>query len=191
MRFAQHKRPKHRLPVFFVIRIYSVPSPLPHSRSRDGALVLFAALAAVARPEPEIRPSEWAAKHRIVSPESQSPFPGPWMNERAPYLVEPMDACEIGNGIRRVVLTGGAQFGKSDAVLNSIFHACDTSPRPYLVLLPSINEVNAYSSLKWDPNVKDTPRLARVVCRKTIPSASPPNSNPSSSSFRPPKARTP
>lgn len=131
----------------------------------SGALAVFAALAAVAQPEPDIRPSEWAQAHRIVSPESQSPFPGPWKNERAPYLVEPMDACEVGNGIRRVVLTGGAQFGKTDAVLNSIFHACDTSPRPYLVLLPSLNEVNAWSSLKWDPNVKDTPRLARVVYR--------------------------
>lgn len=76
-----------------------------------------------------------------------------------------MDACEVGNGIHPVVLTGGAQFGKTVSELNSIFYACDTSPRPYLVLLPSLNEVNTWSYLKLDPNVKDAPRLARVVYR--------------------------
>lgn len=149
-------------------------APLGGLRARipglaSGAAALFAALAAVARPEPEIRPSAWAAKFRYVAAESQSPLPGWWKNETAPYLVEVMDACEVANGIRRVILTGGNQFGKTDAILNSIFHACDTSPRPFLVLLPSLAEADAWSSLKWDPNIlkmmEETPRLAGVFYR--------------------------
>lgn len=149
-------------------------SPLGGLRARIpglalGAAAVFAALATAAQAEPDIRPAEWAAKYRYVAAESQSPQPGWWKNETAPYLVEVMDACEIGNGIRRVVITGGNQFGKTDAILNSIFHACDTSPRPYLVLLPSLTEADAWSSLKWDPNItkmlEETPRLARVFYR--------------------------
>lgn len=120
---------------------------------------MFAALAACATPEKEMRPSEWAQEHRHVARESGSAAPGPWRNERAPYLVEVMDACEIGNGIRRVVLTGGAQFGKSDAVLNALFHAADRNPRKVLLLLPSLKEVQTYSASKWDCNVAESPRL--------------------------------
>jgi phage terminase large subunit GpA-like protein len=125
----------------------------------SGVLAVFSALAACAAPQQEISVSQWAEKHRHVASESGSAAPGKWKNDRAPYLAEVMDACELGNGIRRVVLTGGAQFGKSDAILNSIFHAADTNPRKYLVLLPSLKEVQTYSETKWDCNVAASPRL--------------------------------
>src|SRR4051812_4645971 len=36
--------------------------------------------------------SEWAASNRVLN-ERESAEPGPWNNERAPYLREIMDAC--------------------------------------------------------------------------------------------------
>ena len=57
----------------------------------DGRRILFDELARLAKPETELTVSEFADKYRVVSPESGSPFPGPWRTDRVPYLREPMD----------------------------------------------------------------------------------------------------
>lgn len=134
----------------------------------SGFAAVFTAIAAAAQPETELSVSQWAEDHRRVGVESQSPHPGPWKNARAPYLIEPMDACQVGNGVSRVVLTGAAQFGKSEIPLNALGHLIQFDPRGVMVLLPSIEEARTWSRLKWEPTVSATPALAsRVLQRKS------------------------
>jgi phage terminase large subunit GpA-like protein len=141
--------------------LHSLRTTLPGLAS--GLEVVFSALAAHATPEPELSASEYAEKYRVVGIESQSPHPGPWKNERAPYLVEVMDACQFCNGVKRVIITGCAQFGKSDGILNAVFQGMDVSPRGILVVLPSIDEARTWSRLKWEPNVAASPRIRGVA----------------------------
>ena len=131
-----------------------------------GFLALAGPLAREARPEEERSVSDWSEAFRIVGADSQSPHPGPWKNDRSPYLIEPMDACQVENGIPRVVLTGGAQFGKSECPINAMFHMVDTAPRGAMVLVPSIDEISAYSRLKWEANADASPRVRKRVLKR-------------------------
>lgn len=119
----------------------------------SGFAAVFGAFVACAAPAEEISVSQWAEQHRYVGSETGSSETGRWRNTTAPYLVEPMDACQVENGVQSVTLTGGAQFGKSECPLNALFHTITTTPRMMCVVLPSINEVQAWSRGKWDANV--------------------------------------
>lgn len=125
--------------------------------------VVLGAIAANAAPEKQLPVSRWTGEHREVAAASGSPLPGKWDNARTPYLVEPMDACQLGNGVRKVVLTGGAQFGKSEVALNAIAWAIYYEPCKILLLQPSIGEVQQYSRNKWEPMIEATPALRQRV----------------------------
>ena len=84
----------------------------------DGRRTLFDELARLAKPEAELTVSEFADQYRVVSPESGSPFPGPWRTDRVPYLREPMDCLHPDHPSRRVTLKASAQTGKSEVGVN-------------------------------------------------------------------------
>ena len=67
----------------------------------SGFAAVFLTIAAQARPEKPLSVSQWTEKYRVVSEDSQSPAAGKWENSRTPYLIEPMDACQLDNGVRR------------------------------------------------------------------------------------------
>lgn len=129
----------------------------------SGFAAVLTVIAANAAPEQPLSVSRWADAHRYVGEDSQSRHAGKWENARTPYLMEPMDACQLGNGVRRVVLTGGAQFGKSEVSLNAIAWAIDYEPCGIFCLLPSLDETRTYSRLKWEPTVEASERLRRKV----------------------------
>jgi hypothetical protein len=62
----------------------------------------------LARPEVELTISEHADLYRVISPESGSPFPGPWRTDRVPYLREPMDCLHPDHPARRITLKASA-----------------------------------------------------------------------------------
>lgn len=116
-----------------------------------------------AAPPAPMTVSQWAENEREVPPESGSPYPGRWSNERVPYLVEPMDVCGLDHPSRRVVLMASAQSAKSEASLNAIAAAICTNPVPILVMLPSLDEAIKYNRVKLQPAIDATPALKRRV----------------------------
>ncbi len=128
-----------------------------------GFAAVFGHVAANATPERVLRVPEWAQENRVVAAESGSPLPGKWDNSRTPYLVEPMDACQLDNGIRRVILTGGAQFGKSEVSLNAIAWAICYAPCKMMLLQSAISEIQQYSRNKWEPMIEASPALRKRV----------------------------
>jgi phage terminase large subunit GpA-like protein len=77
----------------------------------SGAKTVCNEIIRLATPETELTVSEHADLYRVVSPESGSPFPGPWRTDRVPYLREPMDCLHPDHPARRITLKWSAQLG--------------------------------------------------------------------------------
>ncbi|MDJ0921059.1 MAG: phage terminase large subunit family protein [Henriciella sp.] len=137
----------------------------------SAAVVVAGAVAAAAPEEAPLSVSDWADAHRMVSPESGSPFPGPWDNGRLPYLIVPMDRMGPEDPSQTVTVRGSAQTGKSECGVNAILSRIDQAPCSMLILAPSSDEAKKYNKVKFDASVAASPRVQRKVARQTGRSA--------------------
>lgn len=128
-----------------------------------GAEVLFAGLAAASRPPDDLTISEWADRHRMVSPQSGSPWPGPFKTERVPYLREPQDCLHPDHPARRVTARWAAQLGKSTAIENWFGYIVDQAPGSMLIVLPTLEEATKFNRVKLQPTIEASPRIAHRV----------------------------
>lgn len=136
-------------------------------RCPAAALVVFGALAMALRPPPKLKVSEWAEEHRIISAESGSRHPGPWKNERAPHLIEVMDALGPDDPAEDVVFVASAQVGKSETGINWFMWIVDYAPGPTIIVLPSYEESIKYVRTKLQPAIDETPAVRRKVLEMT------------------------
>lgn len=123
----------------------------------------LSAFAQAQMPPKAVTVSDWAAEERIVPPESGSPYPGRWDNDRVPYLAEPMDVMGLDHPARSVVIVKSAQTGFSEAGMNAVGHAICVHPSPILILLPSIEEAQKYNRVKLQPAIDATPALSNRI----------------------------
>lgn len=132
----------------------------------DGANLYRLAFAEGIRPPLDLEVPEWAALERQLQPWVR--FPGPWRNERTPYLVEPMRAMSPESGVQDVVLKFGAQVGKTEGLLNVIGFCLDVFPAVVVVVLPKEKDAKKWSRLRLDTLIRWTPSIRRRVSeRKT------------------------
>jgi phage terminase large subunit GpA-like protein len=118
--------------------------------------------AAIARPPSKLKLSEWADRHRILSSES-SAEPGQWVTSKAPYEREIMDAISD-PFCPRVVVQKASQVGITDsAILNPVGYFMDEDPCPILVVQPTIELAEAFSTDRLTPMLRDSPRLRNKV----------------------------
>jgi phage terminase large subunit GpA-like protein len=129
----------------------------------DGRRTLFDELARLAKPEVELTVSEFADKYRVVSPESGSPFPGPWRTDRVPYLREPMDCLGPDHPARRVTVKASAQTGKSELGVCWFAFIVDRAPAPMLIVLPTGAEAVKYNRVKLQTMIDASPRIRHRV----------------------------
>ena len=101
--------------------------------------------------------SEWAEKYRVLDKRA-SKEPGPWRNERAPYLRAVMDAfCD--HDVEEIILCFAAQSGKTEAIFNMIGYAIDQDPGPAMVVFPT-EDICAYVSRnRIQPMIEASPKL--------------------------------
>ena len=110
------------------------------------------------RPPSKLRLSEWADRWRILSSES-SAEPGQWITNNAPYEREIMDAISD-RDVERVAVQKASQLGITDsAILNPIGYFADEEPCPILVVQPTIEIGEAFSTDRLAPMIRDSPRL--------------------------------
>lgn len=114
------------------------------------------------RPEPRLQVSEWSEAHRILPPES-GPEPGPWKNDRTPYLREVMDMLSVSNTIEEVVVIKGAQLGFTEAGVNWIGYVIDVAPGSFLAVQPTRETLIRYSRTRIEPLIRLTPRVLKKV----------------------------
>jgi phage terminase large subunit GpA-like protein len=106
--------------------------------------------------------SHWADTYRILSPES-SAEPGAWVTAKAPYEQEIMDAISDPL-VPRVCIQKASQLGITDAaILNSVGYYIHQDPCPILVVQPTIEMAEAFSTDRLAPMIRDTPVLNELI----------------------------
>jgi phage terminase large subunit GpA-like protein len=115
-------------------------------------------LAFIVRPPPKLRLSVWADRYRVLSSES-SASPGQWSISHASYQRQIMDAISDPL-VPRVVIQKSSQVGMTDsAILNPVGYYIDADPCPILVVQPTIELAEAFSTDRLAPMLRDSPRL--------------------------------
>jgi phage terminase large subunit GpA-like protein len=113
-------------------------------------------------PPPRQTVSEWADANRRLSPEA-SAEPGQWRTERAPYQKGILDALSPHSPYERVVFMASSQVGKSELLNSMIGYIIDRDPGPVLVVLPRVEDGEAWSKDRLAPMLRDTPCLRGKV----------------------------
>jgi phage terminase large subunit GpA-like protein len=113
------------------------------------------------RPDGRVPIAEWAEKHRILPPDS--PEPGPWRNNRTPYLVGIMDALSPGSGYREVYLKKGHQLGGSALGENFIGHSITTAAGNILAVFATLEDAEKWNLSRFEPMRESTPELRKRV----------------------------
>jgi len=122
---------------------------------------LISKAVAALKPPENMTVSEWADKHRKLSPES-SAEPGRWRTYRTPYLKEPMDAFTDPK-VKRIVLVSSSQVGKSELENNIVGYIIDEDPGSILFIHPQVTDAREYSTLRIAPMIRDCKTLKEKV----------------------------
>jgi len=99
-----------------------------------------------------LKVSDLAEKKRIFP--KGTPFPGPWINERAPYLVEFMDDCGESSPIEVSVCMKGHQLFYTGAVESCIMYIIDNAPGPILYTTANDPIGKEWSETRFDPMIE-------------------------------------
>lgn len=110
----------------------------------------------------QIPVSEWAEKNRVLT---MSSSPGPWKNERTPYLVGIMDAAGR-SFVHTVIICASPQSGKSECVHNFIGSRIDLAPGSALYVYP--DELTGRENMRdrIEPMITSSPRLRSYMTGK-------------------------
>lgn len=112
-------------------------------------------------PPDDLTVSEWAEKNRRLSPEAAAE-PGPWRNDRTPYLRDVMDSFSDPK-VRHIVMVAASQVGKTEAELNIIGYIIDEDPGSILFIHPTVTDAKEFSKLRVAPMIRDSPSLKKKV----------------------------
>ena len=103
-------------------------------RKYEAAEYQQAALRSLMPPD-DLSVSEWAEKYRILDSKT-SALPGPWRNDKTPYLIGIMDEF-LNYETEEMAICKGTQFGMTEAIQNMIGYIIQQDPSPTLVVYPS------------------------------------------------------
>ncbi|MBR2819831.1 MAG: phage terminase large subunit family protein [Reyranella sp.] len=122
------------------------------ARPEHSALRAIAAL----RPPARMTVSQAAAKYRRLD---TAAYRGPWRNDVAPYMVEPMDAL-TSRRFRAAVFVGPARSSKTDSlIMNAILHGGICHPRTMLIVHINKDAARDFSLEKLGPMIQACPDL--------------------------------
>lgn len=109
------------------------------------------------KPPEDISVSEWAEKYRVLDSKT-SAFPGPWRNEKTPYLAGIMD--EFRNyETEEIVFVKPTQVGGTEVLLNALGYIIHQDPSPTMVVYPSEDLAESISDNRIDPMLLASPPL--------------------------------
>jgi len=120
------------------------------------------AVAEAWQPDPLITVSEWAERYRELSAMSAAE-PGPWRNERTPYLREIMDCLSATSIVEEVDFQKASQVGGTECGNNWVGYIIDVDPGPSLMVMPSIDIAKRSSRQRLAPLISESERLRLKV----------------------------
>lgn len=124
--------------------------------------IMHAAFARAVAPRKPLTVSQWAARHRVLSPKG-SAEPGPWRNERNPPQVEIMDCASARSPVTDMVALLPIQIGKSEIEMNILGYTMTENPMPIIVALPAEASMNKLIDQKINPLIEETPAVQKVL----------------------------
>lgn len=113
------------------------------------------------RPPPKLTVSEWSDQHRVLS-RTASAEPGKWNTARAPYQKAILDALSD-RRTQWVVWMKASQVGATEILTNIVGYFMDQDPSPILVVQPTIEMGRAWSIGRFEPMLRESPRLVSVL----------------------------
>ena len=118
------------------------------------------------QPPEELSVSQWAEKYRVLDLKT-SAIPGPWRNEKTPYLTEIMD--ELTNyETEEIIFCKCTQIGGSEAMLNMLGYAIQQDSSPAMVVYPTDKLAESISANRIVPMIKASPSLRKRLDRKSV-----------------------
>lgn len=109
-----------------------------------------------------VRASEWAEKN-LIFPRGTSPnAPGPLSFDRQPYLREIVDCC-LDPSVETVFFSGGAQIGKTAALIAILGVIMGQEPSNGVWAMTSLDQVRDFSKKRVMEFIKANECLARYV----------------------------
>ena len=112
------------------------------------------------RPPEDLSVSEWAQKYRILD-SKVSAIPGPWKNDKTPYLADIMD--ELTNySTEEIIFCKCTQVGGSEAMLNMLGYVIQQDPSPAMVVYPTDKLGESIAANRIVPMVKNSPSLGKL-----------------------------
>lgn len=112
------------------------------------------------KPPEDLTVSEWAEKYRMLDSKT-SAIPGPWRNDKTPYLKDVMD--EIHNyDTEEIIFCKCTQVGGTEAMQNILGYIIQQDPSPTMIVYPTDTLANSISENRIQPMVKASPTLKRL-----------------------------
>jgi len=96
--------------------------------------------------------SSWVQDHRIMPP--GTPYPGPWKNEKTPYLIEPMDNMSPFSPVVYTSIMKGAQLGFTAAAENIEGYWMEEIPAEILHVSATEKLLEKWSNKRLDALIK-------------------------------------
>ena len=112
------------------------------------------------QPPEELSVSEWAERYRILDSKG-SAMPGPWRNEKTPYLKEIMNEL-VNYETEEIIFCKCTQIGGSEAMNNMIGYVIQQDPSPVMVVYPTDKLGESISDNRIIPMIKSSPSLKKL-----------------------------
>ena len=108
-------------------------------------------------PPEDMAVSEWAEQYRVLS-SLTSAEPGPWSNDRTPYLVGIMDEF-LNPETEEIDFCKPTQCGGTEAELNMLGYVIQQDPSPVEVVYPTETMAGSVSEKRIRPMIEAAPTL--------------------------------
>ena len=117
-------------------------------------------------PPPTLAPSDWIEQNCILPPGSA--MPGKFSFSTTPYFKGPADDLSPESGIKTVVISAGAQLGKTQLLLNILSYWIATDPKPIMAVWPTVDVAKRLVTTRIDPTFD----LIPAVKQRLVPERS-------------------
>ena len=132
-----------------------------HTASAQALPLVARALAAGLRPDPIVRPSDWAGENLVVADGPNAGFR--WSPDLTPYAPEILDCLAAESPYTVVTVRKSAQTGLTEVGIAWLGYIVDVAPAQTLVVFPTITTAQEFSRQKLGPTIEQTRPLSRKV----------------------------
>jgi phage terminase large subunit GpA-like protein len=119
-------------------------------------------ISAAVMPPVRMELAAWTEKHREL-PAEQSASPGPWRNDKFPFLVEIMECLSPWHPCETVTFAKSAQVGGTEIGFNWMFYVADQYPGPMLIVHPTIQAAQAWVREKLSASIRQCRRIRHII----------------------------